>query len=134
MKSNSILVIDNDEEFLTFALDFLSVEVKFNQVVSAGSSEEAERKIKTCNPDIVILDLGMQESVMLSSLIKKIPNNPLLLMTSYYENKDYINLVTEMGANGFFLKGEVKTALPKLIGFLNSDFYDMLKNNLYIMN
>jgi chemotaxis response regulator CheB len=77
MKSNSILVIDNDEEFLTFALDFLSVEVKFNQVVSAGSSEEAERKIKTCNPDIVILDLGMQESVMLSSLIKKIPNNPL---------------------------------------------------------
>jgi DNA-binding NarL/FixJ family response regulator len=134
MKSNSILVIDNDEEFLTFALDFLSVEVKFNQVVSAGSSEEAERKIKTCNPDIVILDLGMQESVMLSSLIKKIPNNPLLLMTSYYENKDYINLVTEMGANGFFLKGEVKTALPKLIGFFNSDFYDMLRNNLYIMN
>ena len=134
MKSNSILVIDNDEEFLTFALDFLSVEVKFNQVVSAGSSEEAERKIKTCNPDIVILDLGMRESVMLSSLIKKIPNNPLLLLTSYYENKDYLNLVTEMGANGFFLKGEVKTALPKLIGFLNSDFYDMLKNNLYIMN
>ena len=134
MKSNSVLVVDNDEEYLTFALDFLSVEVKFNQVVSAGSSEEAELKIKTCNPDIVILDLGMQESVMLSSLIKKIPNNPLLLMTSYYENKDYINLVTEMGANGFFLKDEVKTALPKLIGFFKSDFYDLLKNNLYIMN
>ena len=134
MKSSSILVIDNDDEFLTFALDFLSVEVKFNQVVSAVSSEEAERKIRTCNPDIVILDLGMQEAVMLSSLIKKIPNSPLLLMTSYYENKDYINLVTEMGANGFFLKGEVKTALPKLIGFFNSDFYELLRNNLYIMN
>ena len=134
MKSNTVLVVDNDEEFLTFALDFLSVKVKFNQVVSAGSSEEAEQKIKTCNPDIVILDLGMQESVMLSSLIKKIPNNPLLLLTSYYENKDYLNLVTEMGANGFFLKDEVRTALPKLIGFFNSDFYDLLRNNLYIMN
>jgi hypothetical protein len=55
-------------------------------------------------------------------------------MTSYYENKDYINLVTEMGANGFFLKDEVKTALPKLIGFLNSGFYDLIRNNLYIMN
>ena len=55
-------------------------------------------------------------------------------MTSYYENKDYINLVTEMGANGFFLKDEVKTALPKLIGFFTSDFYDLLRNNLYIMN
>jgi DNA-binding NarL/FixJ family response regulator len=115
-------------------LDFLSVGVKFNQVVSAGSSEEAEQKIRICHPDIVILDLGMQGSVKLSSLIKNIPNTPVLLMTSYYENKDYINLVTEMGANGFFLKDEVKTALPKLIGFFKSDFYDLLRNNLYIMN
>jgi DNA-binding NarL/FixJ family response regulator len=134
MKSNSVLVVDNDEEFLTFALNFLSVRVKFNQVVSAGSSEEAELKIRTCNPDIVILDLGMQGSAKISSQIKNISNTPLLLMTSYYENEDYISLVTEMGANGFFLKGEVKTALPKLIGFFNSGFYDLLRNNLYIMN
>ena len=134
MKSNSVLVIDNDEEFLTFALDFLSVGVEFNQVVLAGSSEEAELKIKTYNPDIVILDLGMQGSGKISSIIKNIPNSPLLLMTSYYDNKDYINLITEMGANGFFLKDEVKTALPKLIGFFKSDFYDLLRNNLYIMN
>jgi DNA-binding NarL/FixJ family response regulator len=134
MKSNSVLVIDDDEEFLTIALDFLSVGVQFNQVDSAGSSEEAEIKIRTCNPDIVILDLGMQGSSKLSSLIKNISNTPVLLMTSYYENEDYISLVTEMGANGFFLKDEVKTALPKLIGFFKTDFYDQLRNNLYIMN
>lgn len=134
MKSNSILVVDNDEEFLTFTLDFLSAGEKFNQVVLAGSSDEAERKIRTYHPDIVILDLGMQGSAEVSSLIKNIPNTPVLLMTSYYENNDYLNLVTKMGANGFFLKDEVKTALPKLIGFLNSDFYDLLRNNRYIMN
>ena len=55
-------------------------------------------------------------------------------MAGYYEKKDYINLVTEMGADRFFLKDEVKTALPKLIGFLKSDFYDMIRDNLYIMN
>jgi hypothetical protein len=49
-------------------------------------------------------------------------------------NNYYINLVTEMGANGFFLKDEVKTALPKLIGFFKSGFYELLRNNLYIMN
>ena len=134
MKSNSVLVVDNDEEFLTFALNFLSVGVKFNHVVLAVSSEDAEQKIRTFQPDIVILDLAMRGSVKLSSIIKNIPNTPLLLMTSYYENKDYLNLVTEMGANGFFLKDEVKTALPKLIGFFNSDFYDLIRNNLYIMN
>jgi len=134
MKSNSVLVVDNDVEFLSFALDFLSDGVKFNQVVTAGSSEEAEQQIRICHPDIVILDLGMQGSVEVSSLIKNIPNTPVLLITSYYDNKDYIKLVTEMGASGFFLKDEVKTALPKLIGFLNSDFYDLLRNNFYIMN
>jgi DNA-binding NarL/FixJ family response regulator len=134
MKSDSILVVDNDEEFLTFALDILSVREKFNQVVTAGSSEEAESKIRTFQPDIVILDLGMQGSVKISSLIKNIPNTPVLLITSYYDNLDYIKLVTEMGASGFFLKDDVKTALPKLIGFLNSDFYDLLRNNRYIMN
>jgi DNA-binding NarL/FixJ family response regulator len=134
MKSNSVLVVDNDEEFLTFALDFLSAKVKFDQVSSAASTEEAEQKIMSCNPDIVILDLGMQDSIKLSSLIKNIPNTPLLLMTSYYDNSDYMNLVTEMGANGFFLKDEVKTALPKLIGFFTSDFYDLLNSNKYIMN
>jgi hypothetical protein len=55
-------------------------------------------------------------------------------MTSYFENQDYIDLVTEMGANGFFLKDEVKTALPKLIRFFNSDLYELLRKNLYIMN
>jgi DNA-binding NarL/FixJ family response regulator len=134
MKSDSILVVDNDEEFLTFALDFLSVGEKFNQVVSAGSSEEAEHKIRTFKPDIVILDLGMYDSCRISSLIKNIPDTPVLLITSYYDNMDYLKLVAEMGASGFFLKDEVKTALPKLIGFLNSDFYDLLRNNRYIMN
>ena len=98
MKSNSVLVVDNDEEFLTFALDFLSVGVKFNQVVSAGSSEEAELKIRTCNPDIVILDLGIQGSAKISSQIKNISNTLLLLMTSYYENQDYIDKIP--GING----------------------------------
>jgi DNA-binding NarL/FixJ family response regulator len=58
-------------------------------VVSAGSSEEAEQKIRICHPDIVILDLGMQGSVKLSSIIKNIPNNPVLLMTSIYNELSY---------------------------------------------
>ena len=134
MKSNSILVIDNDVEYLTFVMDFLTIEMKLNQVAWAVSSKDAENKINTFNPDIVILDLGMKETEKLSSLIKNKPVVPVLLITTYYSNEDYNNLVIGMGADGFFLKDEVKTALPKLMKFFNTDFYDRLRKNLYIMN
>ena len=134
MKSNSILVIDNDEEYLAFVMNFLTIEMQLNQVVWAVSSKDAENKIKTFNPDIVILDLGMKETERLSSLIKNKPIVPVLLITTYYSNEDYNNLVIGMGADGFFLKDEVKTALPKLMKFFNTDFYDRLRKNIYIMN
>jgi DNA-binding response OmpR family regulator len=134
MKSNSILVIDNDVEYLTFVMDFLTIEMKLNQVAWAVSSKDAENKINTFNPDIVILDLGMKETEKLSSLIKNKPVVPVLLITTYYSNEDYNNLVIGMGADGFFLKDEVKTALPKLMKFFNTDFYDRLRKNIYIMN
>ena len=134
MKSNSILVIDNDEEYLSFVMNFLTIEMQLNQVVWAVSSKDAENKIKTFNPDIVILDLGMKETEKLSSLIKNKPVVPVLLITTYYSNEDYNNLVIGMGADGFFLKDEVKTALPKLMKFFNTDFYDRLRKNIYIMN
>jgi DNA-binding NarL/FixJ family response regulator len=134
MKSNSVLLIDNDEEFLTFASDFLSVGMKLKNVDRAVSTEDAKIKIKTCNPDIVILDLGMKDSCKLSELIKDKANAPILIISCYYTNEDYIKLVMGMKADGFFLKGEVKTAFPKLIEFVNTDFYDLLRKNLYIMN
>jgi DNA-binding NarL/FixJ family response regulator len=134
MKSNNVLVIDSDQEFLTFALNYLSTDMKFKHVVKAVSPEEAEIKIKTSRPDIVILDLGMKEAEKLSTLIKNKSNAPILIISCYYTNDDYIKLVIGMKADGFFLKDEVKTAFPKLIGFLKTDFYDRLRNNLYLMN
>jgi DNA-binding NarL/FixJ family response regulator len=128
-----VLLIDNDEEFLTIAADYL-VGMKLKQVVRAVSSEDAEIKIQNSQPDIVILDLGMRDSGKLSSLIKNKTNAPILIISCYYTNDDYIKLVMGMGADGFFLKEEVKTAFPKLIKFLNTDFYDLLRKNLYIMN
>ena len=123
MVSESILIIDEDKEFLAKALDFLIVQMNLENVSWAVTPEEAEEKMKIFNPRIVILDLGTKKlrGEEISSLINSTPNPPIIIMTSYEDNDDYLDLTHDLGADGFFKKDRLKTALPKLIEYLNPD-------------
>jgi len=123
MQSEYVLIIDDDKEFLGAALDFLIVHMNLNNVVWAVSAEEVEEKMKIYNPKVVILDLGMKKirGQEISSIINNGMNSPIIIMTSIYDNKDYLELTHELGGDGFFRKDQFKTALPKLMEFLNSD-------------
>jgi DNA-binding response OmpR family regulator len=123
MQSEYVMIIDDDKEFLALALDFLIVQMNLNNVVWAVSPEEAEEKIKIYNPKVVILDLGMKKlrGKEISSIINKNMNSPVIIMTSIYDNNDYLELTHELGGDGFFRKDQFKTALPKLMEFIHSD-------------
>jgi len=126
MTSDSILIIDEDKEFLAIALDFLIVHLNLNNVIWAVSPEEAEEKLKIYNPRVVVLDLGMKKlrGEELSSVINSSPNPPIIIMSSIYDNDDYLGLTHDLGADGFFRKDQLKTAIPKLIEFLKSENHD----------
>jgi DNA-binding NarL/FixJ family response regulator len=131
MESGYILIIDNDKEFLAIAFDYLSVQMNIDNIVWAVSPEEAEEKMKIYNPRIVILDLGMNKlrGEEISSIINNNEKPPIIIMTSIYDNDDYLELTHDLGGDGFFRKDQIKTALPKLIEFLNSDHHKDLPNN-----
>jgi DNA-binding NarL/FixJ family response regulator len=137
MLPDSILIIDRDEEFLTSVLDFLIVQMNLSNVVWAVTPEEAEEKFRLYNPGIVIMDLGMDKlrGEEISTIIKKSTNSPFIIMTSHFDNDDYLELTHDLGADGFFKKDRLKTALPKLIEFLNSDNNkDIFHNKSYLLN
>ena len=49
-------------------------------------------------------------------------NSPVIIMTSIYDNNDYLELTHDLGGDGFFLeKTNLKPALPKLMEFIHSD-------------
>jgi DNA-binding NarL/FixJ family response regulator len=123
MASECILIVDEDKEFLAVALDFLIVQMNIDNVVWAASPEEAEEKMKIYNPRVVVLDLGMKKlrGEEIASIINSNPNPPIIIMSSIYDNDDYLDLTHELGADGFFRKDQLKTAIPKLIEFLKSD-------------
>jgi|ERR1039457_7173339 DNA-binding NarL/FixJ family response regulator len=159
MASECILIIDEDKEFLAVALDFLIVHLDLDNVVWAISPEEAEEKLKIYNPRVVVLDLGMKKlrGEELSSVINSNPNPPIIIMSSIYDNDDYLGLTHDLGADGFFRKDQLKTAIPKLIEFLksenhyedydenpdkihnknpneNKNYRDFFRDNTYLMN
>src|ERR1035437_7615294 len=123
MESGYILIIDSDKEFLAIAIEYLSVQMNLNNIIWAVSPEEAEEKMKIYNPKVVILDLGMKKlrGEEISSVINSSENSPVIIMTSIYDNDDYLELTHDLGGDGFFRKDQFKTALPKLMEFIHSD-------------
>ena len=142
MQSEYVMIIDDDKEFLAVALDFLIVQMNLNNVVWAVSPEEAEEKIRIYNPKVVILDLGMKKlrGKEISSIINKNINSPVIIMTSIYDNNDYLELTHELGGDGFFRKDQFKTALPKLMEFIHSDNQnedpnkDIFRDKTFLLN
>ena len=142
MQSEYILIIDDDKEFLGAALDFLIVHMNLNNVVWAVSPEEVEEKMKIYNPKVVILDLGMKKlrGEEISSIINKNLNSPVIIMTSIYDNNDYLELTHDLGGDGFLRKDQFKTALPKLMEFINSDNHndnpnkDIFRDKSFLLN
>ena len=136
MENKSILVIDDNEDFLAFVLDFLILDMNIGEVIWAVSPEEAEEKMHLYNPGIVILDLGMKKlnGQEIANVISKKEDSPIILMTSFYDNEDYINLSRELGADGFTLKDRFKESLVELLNYLDTDRENIFKDKQFLLN
>ena len=107
-----------------------------NIITWATSRKEAEDKFSQYNPDLVILDLGMDfhNDREISNWLKNQPKVPKMMSTSFYDNVDYRNIARESGADGFLIKDNFKIAFPQLMQHLNNDFNKIFKEHSYILN
>jgi len=119
MDTGTILIIDDNIEFLADAMPFIINEMKI-KVTCAFSREEAEEKIRRNNPGIIILDLGMNGVEKLSALKDLRPEAPIVLATSDCDNDDYPELSKELGADAYCLKWRFRSAFPKLLKYLET--------------
>lgn len=119
MNSGSVLIVDDNIEFLADAMPFLINEMKIT-VSCAFCKEEAEEKINKYNPGIIILDLGMNGWHKISALKDLSADAPIILITSDSDHDDYIELARELGGDAYCLKSRFQTAFPKLLKYLET--------------
>ena len=136
MRPKSILIIDSNRLFLNASIEFFTNEIAINLVTWAVSPQEAVNKFYQYSPELVILDIGMNnlKGQDLTIWFKNQVNAPNVMITSFDDNEDYRNFAKGIGADGFMKKMNYRAAYPELILHLNQNVERICRENNYLLN
>lgn len=115
MAGEKILVVDDDSDFA----QLLEYDLKKQGyvVATAGNGEEGLEKVKTENPELIILDIKMpkMDGYTFVRRLKKEPETkmiPLIVLTSYEPMKDMFQFE---GVSDYFVKSANLEPLLKTV-------------------
>ena len=108
MKDNKhvILCVDDDQDFL----DSVRIIIEANNytILTANSAEEGLKKYKEVKPDLVIVDLMMEEVDAGTNFVKEIrargPTPPVYMLSSVGDNLHMIADYSALGLTGVLQK------------------------------
>ncbi len=130
-KGTRVLVFD-DHELVRTGLVSLFEGTDLEIVGLAASGAEAVRLAKKLKPDVVLLDIRMNEGDGLTALedLRQSSPNCRVVMLSTYDNPTYIARANALGASDYVLKGSTREQLLGAIravaaGKAPSDFGEM---------
>jgi two-component system, NarL family, response regulator DegU len=112
------LVIADDHALLRQGLrNILELESDFQVVSEASDGEDAIRKIDTCQPDVVLLDLNMPKmnGIEVARWVKKTHPHIQIVILTIHEDENYMFEVIRAGALGYLLKDVDPQMLVKAI-------------------
>jgi DNA-binding NarL/FixJ family response regulator len=107
-----VVVVDDHEVVRTGVVSlFEGSDVKVVGQASGGS--EAVKVVKDKKPDVVLLDIRMEEGDGLSALekLRQSAPNSRVVMLSTYDNPTYVARANAMGASDYLLKGSTRDQL-----------------------
>ncbi len=105
MKKYSILIVE-DDEITSLNLNMSLQKNGYNVVSMCDNAEDAKNKIVSCNPDIILIDISLQESndgIKLAKTIRKKYNLPFIYLTSYTDD-DIISQAKSTEPYGYIVK------------------------------
>jgi two-component system, NarL family, response regulator DevR len=118
MKAKSVLVVDENEEFVASVLSYLNTNFMVPIISLSSNCKDAMRKGEIINPDLILMDLTTEDSLNAIKQLKELPSSPRIIMTSFFDNKDYRSIAREAGADAFLNKkmfGNEITSMVKIL-------------------
>jgi DNA-binding NarL/FixJ family response regulator len=115
-----ILVADDHEVVRRGVRNLLESQAGWTVCAEATNGREAVEAAKRLKPDIVILDIGMEELNGLEAarqIRRLVPESEILILT-IHESEDVIREVLAAGARGYVLKSDAGRDLVTAIGTL----------------
>ncbi|WP_234737193.1 response regulator transcription factor [Tellurirhabdus bombi] len=94
----------------------------FEIIDEATDGEEALEKLKTHQPDIIMMDISLpgMSGIQTTQVISRLYKNVRTLMLSMHNNEDYIMRSVEAGAYGYILKDSSSDEMIKALQTIQS--------------
>jgi two-component system NtrC family sensor kinase len=117
----SVLLVDDNPDFLESAAQFLEAEPGLTVVGRAASGAEAIEMVQTLRPDVVLIDIAMPGMSGLDTTrrIKSRPDAPKVLFVSMYDSMEHRLAAEAAGADGYVGKWEFAGAVVAAIRALS---------------
>lgn len=117
MQPIRVLLVDDKEEFLDSAIDFLSRDPRVKVVGRGLNGPDGIRLASELKPDLVLMDLVMpvMNGLAATRLIKAWPDSPRVVIVTMHEEAEYRRSAQEASADGFVCKSQFTSEVTALI-------------------
>ena len=116
----NILIVD-DQKSVRARLEYLIQSVAdFNVIGLAENGSDAISKVKSLQPDVVLLDMEMPEisGLMVIKMVSKDFPQVKILVLSSYSRQEYVTQSMSEGAAGYLLKGSSDREIEQAVRFV----------------
>lgn len=117
MNSVKVLLVD-DHKLVRAGISSLLKEIPNIEVIAeADDGRQALNKVVSCHPDVVLMDIAMQELNGLdatSKIVSRFPDVKVIIL-SMYVNQEYVWHALRSGASGYLLKDATPVELELAI-------------------
>ncbi len=105
-KKKSVVIVEDDLLLQQHLIEILKVAEDITFLGAVSSAEEAEKKIPSLYPDVILMDInlpGKSGIDCIRELKKRLPEVEVVMLTAY-EEEDNIFRALKEGASGYLLK------------------------------
>jgi len=109
MKKIRTLMVDDSPEFLQAASRFLCIDPAIEVIAQIRRGREVLAAIREHQPDVVLLDLAMPDLhglEVMRQVREEIDEPPRIVILTLYDNPEYREQSTALGADGFIYKSD----------------------------
>lgn len=111
-----VLIIDDDNLVCSSLKIILAADEEISVVGTGNSGKDAIKKFSELLPDILLMDIRMEEMSGLEAgelILKEYPTAKILYLTTFLDD-DYIIKALNIGAKGYMLKQNFESIVPSI--------------------
>lgn len=117
-----VMVVDDHQMFIDGIVALLQEVKEIDIIAQALNGNEVLHRLKSCYPDIILMDIGMDElnGIETTTIIKK--EYPLIkvIALTMYDDSNHITKMLKAGVKGYVLKNTSKDELLLAINMVAS--------------